>query len=142
MFDDSRRFERNKQDGNNSGLTLAPMIDVVFLLLIFFMVSTTFITRPGLNLELPESESKTETPSEHWVISIDPKSQLYLNESKISLDDLQARLNNDQRPVLIRADRTVSHGLVVSVLDQVKSAGISSINISTEPITSPRNNSS
>lgn len=134
MFEDSRRFEPSEaSQPDNSGLTLAPMIDVVFLLLIFFMVSTTFVTRPGLKLDLPESRSTTETATERWVISIDKTGQLYLNEEEIRLESLSTELQSNPKPVLVRADETVSHGIVVTILDSVKSAGIDSVNLSTEP---------
>lgn len=133
MYDDTRRFQRSTGDSGNTGLTLAPMIDVVFLLLIFFMVSTTFITRPGLKLNLPESTSTTKTPGKRWVVSIEKNGQLHLNQKSIRLDRLKTTLAKTPKPVLIRADEAVSHGIVVTVLDSVKSAGIDSVNLSTEP---------
>lgn len=132
MNEDSRRFERSTEGTGTSGLTLAPMIDVVFLLLIFFMVSTTFVARPGLKLNLPESESTTKTPTERWVVSVERNGQLYLNDEKTELSKLRSRLNAERKPVVIRADEEVSHGIVVTVLDAVKTAGVESVDLSTE----------
>lgn len=140
MNEESRRFSRSTDDTGGSGLTLAPMIDVVFLLLIFFMVSTTFVARPGLKLDLPQSDSTTETPAERWVISIERNGQLYLNDDETDLDSLQSRVNAELKPVVIHADEAVSHGIVVTVLDTVKSAGVESVDLSTEaPEDEPEN---
>jgi biopolymer transport protein ExbD len=108
------------------------MIDVVFLLLIFFMVSTTFVVRPGLDLSLPQSDHEVETAPDRWVVSIDPEGSIYLNRETISRDALLERLSEDPKSVSLRADRTVPHGLVVEVLNTVKEAGVESVNVSTE----------
>lgn len=132
MFDDSNRFRSETQSDNDPSLTLAPMIDVVFLLLIFFMVSTTFIVRPGLNLNLPVSDDTVETPSEQWVISVDPEGTIFLDQEKITIETLQRTIQADKKPVTLRADRAVPHGMIVEVLESVKDAGIESMNITTK----------
>lgn len=137
MFKDSKRFRRSDQKRSFGGITLAPMIDVVFLLLIFFMVSTTFVTRPGLQVVLPRSGGEVKVPSDRWVISITQEAEVYLNEKPVQLSTLSSRLNQDPLPVLLRADENVPHGLVVSVLDRVRSAGIEDLNLSTRPIDQP-----
>jgi biopolymer transport protein ExbD len=138
MFEESKRFERSTDKSGGGGLTLAPMIDVVFLLLIFFMVSTTFISRPGLKINLPESDATAETPTERWVVSVAQTGQLYLDKNPVALPDLKETLRRNPKPVLIRADETISHGTVVAILDGVRSAGIESVNLSTEkPETNP-----
>lgn len=137
MFNDSKRFQRSTQEQSFGGITLAPMIDVVFLLLIFFMVSTTFVTRPGLQVVLPRSGGEVEVPSDRWVISITQEAEVYLNEKPVQLSTLSSRLNQEPLPVLLRADEKVPHGLVVSVLDRVRSAGIEELNLSTRPVDRP-----
>jgi biopolymer transport protein ExbD len=132
MTEDSNRYDRQRETGDTPSLSLAPMIDVVFLLLIFFMVSTTFVVRPGLDLSLPQSDHKVETAPDRWVVSIDPEGSIYLNRETISRDALLERLSEDPKPVSLRADRTVPHGLVVEVLNTVKEAGVESVNVSTE----------
>ncbi len=137
MFDESKRFRRSGQQRSFGGITLAPMIDVVFLLLIFFMVSTTFVTRPGLQVVLPRSGGDVKVPSDRWVISVTEDAEVYLNEKPVDLSTLGARLGEEPLPVLVRADENVPHGLVVSVLDRVRSAGIEELNLSTRPLDQP-----
>lgn len=134
MFDDSQRFSRRSQEEPSSGITLAPMIDVVFLLLIFFMVTTTFSSRPGIKVDLPSSGGQVEVPADQWVVSMTQEGTVYLNEQKVSLDTLESRLRSKPMPVLLRADEKIPHGLVVAVLDRVRSAGIQKLNLSTRPI--------
>ncbi len=136
MGDNSNRYDQQRETGHTPSLSLAPMIDVVFLLLIFFMVSTTFVVRPGLDLSLPLSDHEVEAAPDRWVVSVDPKGTIYLNREKITKEELLGRLEGDPRPVSLRADRTVPHGIVVDVLNTVKSAGVESVNVSTEE---PRN---
>jgi biopolymer transport protein ExbD len=131
MFDDKNRFRNTDRETGPGGLTLAPMIDVVFLLLIFFMVSTTFVVRPGLDLQLPTAQSQTDVSAEKWVISISPDGTYYLNRETVTLDKLSERLMASPKPVTVRADRTVPHGLVVNVLDTVQQSGIDSVSVST-----------
>lgn len=131
MFSDGNRFRREGRDSPDGGLSLAPMIDVVFLLLIFFMVSTTFVLRPGLQLELPASESTAQVSEDRWTITVTPEGNFYLNEEESSLEALQKRLEEDPKPTTVRADRTLPHGLIVDVLDAVQQAGIEAVNVST-----------
>lgn len=131
MFSDGNRFRREGRDSPDGGLSLAPMIDVVFLLLIFFMVSTTFVLRPGLQLELPTSESTAQVSEDRWTITVTPEGNFYLNEEESSLEALQKRLEEDPKPTTVRADRTLPHGLIVDVLDAVQQAGIEAVNVST-----------
>jgi len=127
-------FQRRQSESSSMGITLAPLVDVVFLLLIFFMVSTTFQVQPGLEVNLPQSSSTTEVESEPWVITIRPEGNLYLDNEQISLSDLKETLGESDRGVILKADRQVPHGAVVSVLDQVKEAGIGVVDISTRPV--------
>lgn len=128
-------FQRQQSDSPSMGITLAPLVDVVFLLLIFFMVSTTFQVQPGLEVNLPHSSTTTEVQSEPWIITIKSNGNLYLDNEQVSLADLKEQIvDTQQRGVILKADRQVPHGAVVSVLDQVKQAGISVVDISTRPV--------
>lgn len=131
MFEESNRFRDRSDRSTEAGLTLAPMIDVVFLLLIFFMVSTTFIVRPGLNLDLPESQSQSDVNPDHWVVSVSPEGNYYLNQDPVDLNSLNSKLQSDPKPVIVRADRSVPHGVIVDVLDTVQLTDIENITIST-----------
>ncbi len=134
MFEEAKPFGRLETEHQFTSLRITPLIDIVFLLLIFFMVSTTFTVQPGLQVELPGAGGEVEMAPERDVISISHEGQIYLNGESIRLADLIGQLDGDERIVVVRADRRARHGLIVSVLDSVRKAGVSRVNLSTRPL--------
>lgn len=122
---------------SNLLVDLSPLIDVVFLLLIFFMVSTRFKDDHGLDLNLPQSESQQETVSENLVIFVDQAGVIHLEENQVPLAELKQTLETklaaaDEKMVVLKVDKQVSHGLVVSVMDAAKTAGAEGITFAAE----------
>ncbi|MGA1862884.1 biopolymer transporter ExbD [Deferribacter thermophilus] len=123
----------------NAGLdiNLTPLIDVVFLLLIFFMVSTTFIYTNALKVDLPKAKGDEQTINKSIVIVINNNNEIFLNEKKISkfalyktLLDLKKKSEN--LPIILQADKDAKHGTVVYVMDQCKKAGFDRFTIAVE----------
>jgi biopolymer transport protein ExbD len=114
------------------------MIDVVFLLLIFFMLSTTFIVKPGIDVSLPEASSEQIRKSkEELTVTISNEGEIYIKEKQVRLDELDAIFINaatasKESMVIINADEHVSHGRVVEIMDRAKGAGISKLAVATE----------
>ncbi|MFP4687884.1 MAG: ExbD/TolR family protein [bacterium] len=127
-------FERKEEDSDGLGIILAPLIDIVFLLLIFFAVSTTFTMQPGLTVELPRGGGEQEVEPQRWVITMTAEREIFLNRDRIELEQLFTTISSDPLPVILRADRSIPHGVIVTILDQVRNAGIESVNISTLPL--------
>ena len=118
-------------------LNIAPLIDVVFLLLIFFMLSAHFVTQPGIKLTLPTASTAKLHPEEDIIISITNDNDLYLNEEKVNLDNLleklRIKLNKSQKKtVIIKADEKIDLGLAVKVMDIAKQAEAEGLVISTK----------
>ncbi|MBU4251781.1 MAG: biopolymer transporter ExbD [Candidatus Omnitrophica bacterium] len=118
-------------------LNIAPLIDVVFLLLIFFMLSAHFVTQPGIKLTLPTASTAKLHPEEDVIISITNDNDLYLNEEKVNLDNLleklRVKLNKSQKKtVIIKADEKIDLGLAVKVMDIAKQAEAEGLVISTK----------
>jgi len=112
-------------------------IDVLLMLLIFFMVSTTFIKQPGIHVDLPFSKSGTGNPQEGIVITVTDEKTLFLNDQKVTKEVLYSslrRLNLERHDnlVVIRADKKVEHGWVVAVMDIAKTAGFNRFAIATK----------
>lgn len=114
-------------------LDLSPLIDIVFLLLIFFMLSSSFILQPGIKVDLPKSvSSQTLKQSNHALITITPNGNLYFNDTIIAMDNLlKILLDTGKSSVIVQADGDVNLHYVVSVWDICRRAGITSINIAT-----------
>ncbi len=130
-------MEFRKQVRKEARIDLSPLIDVVFLLLIFFMVSTTFLQDAGLNLELPESEHQEQGSSEAMIIQIDSSGKYYYKGEKITLQKLREILpedikNETEKNVVIEADKKTEHGAVVEVMNIVKDSGGEGLTVATK----------
>lgn len=117
-------------------IMIAPLIDIVFLLLIFFMLVTKFLS-PSIAVTLPESNSSVMDDRYSITIYIDYKSDVYLENEWISLDEVTRELSfrRSDGPldfVRLRADRSADFQSVIEVLDAIRNAGISDIAIETE----------
>lgn len=125
---------RPDRDADEIRVELTSMTDIVFLLLIFFMVSTTFVdfTR-RLDIQLPETTaSEVVQETQHYVIEMDAEGGIRLDGQPISLQELPPRLAQGGAPtrprsVIIRADKRLSYGKVVTVLGVVRQAHIQDI---------------
>ena len=118
-------------------LNIAPLIDVVFLLLIFFMLSAHFVTQPGIKLTLPTASTAKLHPEEDVIISITNDNDLYLNEENVNLDNLLEKLRvkldkSQKKTVIIKADEKIDLGLAVKVMDIAKQAEAEGLVISTK----------
>lgn len=125
-------------------VNLTPLIDVVFLLLIFFMVTTTFDRHAKLKVSLPESTTKaTQQQSESLILSIDAKGNYFINDRQIinqQLDTLKSAIlktigedmNNIQDVALVlRADANTPHQAVVRAMDAASQLGLTKLSIAT-----------
>jgi biopolymer transport protein ExbD len=118
------------------GLDLTPMLDVVFLLLIFFMLTSIF-AKPLLPLDLPEAASGQVAGEPEIRLSISRDGRLHLNETEIGLELLGPRLGEMlagkmARDISLRADQGVPFGRVVEIMDLAKQAGAVNIAVVTE----------
>lgn len=119
-------------------LNLVPLIDVVFMLLIFFMLTTTFVHDRRLEVDLPVSESGSSERAERedHVIELDARGAIAVDGRRVSGEELGAVLAaiaDDGRPVVLWADARVVNQRVITVLDQARRAGIETIGLGTTP---------
>jgi len=121
-------------------LNLTPLIDVVFLLLIFFMVSTTFEKTSKLKIDLPEASAQaTKQVNKKIVIGIDVKGRYYINDRQLvntQLKTLKLALlkiagDNKEMPIVLRADAKTPHQAVVRAMDAASQLGLTRLSIST-----------
>jgi biopolymer transport protein ExbD len=113
---------------------MTPLIDVIFLLLIFFMLSSSFTFQSGIHVKLPKAVTSDVINEENFTISITSENVVYFNGKVTALSDLKERLQASRRrdiPVMIRADRRSSMGRIVDVWDLCRELGIQKINIAT-----------
>jgi len=119
-------------------IDLTPMVDVVFLLLIFFMISTTFVESPGISIKLPEASSQSiEREPKEFKIYLSREGDIYYLDRKISIADYKKLLaehqsNADNTTILLLADQESRHGKVVTLMDLARDAGFVKLAIATE----------
>ncbi|OGX36222.1 MAG: hypothetical protein A3C36_03840 [Omnitrophica WOR_2 bacterium RIFCSPHIGHO2_02_FULL_52_10] len=115
-------------------IDIAPLVDVIFLLLIFFMLSSSFTFQSGINVKLPKAVTSDILREENLIVTITSENIIYLNNDVITLKELENRLSQSDakmRPLLIKADRRASVGRIVDVWDLCRNLGIERINIAT-----------
>jgi biopolymer transport protein ExbD len=118
-------------------INITPLIDVLFLLLIFFMVSSTFLEQPGIKLELPQAQSAVVVEQEDYILFVDKESNMFLNDKAVRMQDLEAKIKEalpkmKDMALVLKADQEVSHGFVVKVMDIAKRSGVKKLIIGTK----------
>ena len=116
---------------------LAPLIDIVFILLIFFAVSSSLISdNESIPLELPTAVSSENNPPD-LVISVKKTQEIYINSQKITIAQIppiiiQALSSNPSTQVIINADKKLDYGFIISLLDKIRLSGCSNIALQVE----------
>jgi len=127
------RFKRHVQF-EKGHLDIAPLIDCIFLLLIFFLLTSNFIFQPGIKINLPKAVTSEVVQENTLVITVTSDNRFYLNEAPITFVELRSKLKSTAdkgKPILIKADRDVALGRVVNIWDFCRDIGITQINIAT-----------
>ncbi len=128
------RFRSRQTRTLSAQFDLTPLIDCVFNLLLFFMLTSSFILMPGIRINLPKALTSEAIPEKGVVVTVTEENLIYLNERAVTLADLASRLEQaaaKHQSLLIRADRRASLGKVVEVWDLCRDIGITQVNIAT-----------
>ena len=132
-----RRRRRQKSDFL-SEVNVLNLVDVMLVLLIIFILVAP-IMEHGIDVRLPKSSpSKIKSSEESMTVSIAPPGKIYLNENRVTLDELSSRLEqtalvNPETPLTLRADAKIRYDEVVKVLDTIRNSGLTRIGIATRP---------
>lgn len=136
------QFDGSRRSGQTPNLT--PLIDIVFLLLVFFMLTAHFVRDEGIPIELPEAESAATLDDQKRVeLTIDGSGDIRLNGTVTPLPDLEqairtALASSEDKSVTLKGDEDVSLGRSVAILDAARKAGAAGVNIVTrQPATAP-----
>ena len=122
----------------NADINVTPLVDVVLVLLIIFMV-TAPVLQSGIEVSVPKTRSVKEITEERMVISINKQQRVFLGNDPVNINEIKGKLRQKIRDpqnqsVFIRADEDVPFGAFATVMDAVKSAGITNVSIVTQPL--------
>jgi len=129
-------FKENNESENS--INILPMIDIIFAILSFFIISSLYLTKiDSIKLNLPKSSTAVREQNRFQIITVDSNEKIYYNSNEISLNNISAliktNIENVEEPIVIlRADTSVKHGLIVNLLDELKKIENIKIGISAE----------
>ena len=130
------RFRDSGDDGGgDAGIDMSAMIDMVFILLIFFIVTTTFVEETGVQVDKPQAASASRLEKTSIMIALTAKGEVVYGGREIGISGVQPlvrrMLQKEDLPVIIQADSAVPSGLMVRIVDQAKLGGAEKVSIAT-----------
>ena len=128
--------KRRKVQTEETNVNLTPMLDVVFIMLIFFIVTASFVKESGIDISRP-SAATAEKKSASILIAISENGQIWMQKRPVDVRSVRANIErllaeNPQSSVVIQADRQSRNGLLVEVMDQARLAGVQQISIAAD----------
>lgn len=131
--------KRNNNQGNQEGseIDLTPMLDVVFIMLIFFIVTAVFIKEPGVNVDRPSTQERNQVKNQNILVAIDSKNTIWIDRKKIderAIKNVIERMHADNPlgAVVIQADGKSNAASYAVVWDAAKEAGVTDIHLATD----------
>lgn len=131
----NREKLRSSDVAEDDSINISPLIDVVFILLIFFIITTVFVEHTGLTVDRPEAASTASISQDALLLGLDANGQVYFAGQRIEMrlvrPTFERLLAGTDRPVIIEMDRQTPAQTIVRLLDQLNLAGATSLNIAT-----------
>ncbi|MCB1792519.1 MAG: biopolymer transporter ExbD [Gammaproteobacteria bacterium] len=132
-----RRQRSQNTDADEAEINLTPMLDVVFIMLIFFVVTTSFVKESGVDVNRPIAASAQRQETANLLIAIRPNGEIWLDGRAIDLRAVRANIERlraelPESHVVIQGDKAAPIGLLVQVMDQVRMAGIDDVAIAAD----------
>lgn len=129
-----RKRARQEEDAD---IDITPMLDIVFIMLIFFIVTATFVKESGIDVTRPDAETAIKQNRVAILIAIRDNNEIWINRRKVDLASVRANIEklhaeNPQGGAVIQADRQAETGVLVEIMDQVRLAGVGAISIAAE----------
>ena len=127
--------EIQADDSNDAGIDISPLIDCVFILLIFFIVTTTFVEETGVEVDKPQAASSVQLEKTSILIALTDKGEVVYGGKEIGIAGVQPlvkrELRKEEVPVIIQADAASQSGVLVRVIDEAKLAGAKKVSLAT-----------
>ena len=131
----ARFREMAGDDDGETGIDMSPLIDCVFILLIFFIVTTVFVEETGVEVDKPQAASSVQLEKTSILLAITDKGEIVYGGREIGIAGVQPlvkrMMQKEEVPVIVQADQHVQSGLLVRVIDEAKLAGAQKVSIAT-----------
>jgi biopolymer transport protein ExbD len=132
------RKHYNGVSDEESAIDMTPMLDIVFIMLIFFIVTTSFVKESGVTVSRPSAETAAEDKKGNIMVALKPNGEIWIDKRSVDVRSVRAnveklRAESPESGVVIQADTESKTGLLVQVMDQIRLAGISNISIAADP---------
>jgi len=125
-----------EDDGDETGIDMSPLIDCVFILLIFFIVTTVFVEETGVEVDKPQAASSVQLEKSSILLALTAEGQVVYGGRDIGIGGVQPLvkrlLQSEDLPVIIQADTVAHSGLLVRIIDEAKLAGAGKVSVATK----------
>ncbi|MAW80137.1 MAG: biopolymer transporter ExbD [Parvularcula sp.] len=120
-------------------VNVTPLLDIVFIMLIFFIVTSTFVKEPGIEVDRPEAVSATDRKLAAIIVAISANDEIWINKERVELEEVRAvveqlRRENPRGTAVVQADAESKTRLLVEVVTQIRSTGVADVAVSTEDV--------
>ncbi|MEY8263847.1 biopolymer transporter ExbD [Bermanella sp. 47_1433_sub80_T6] len=132
------RKQHVSADIEDSTIDMTPMLDIVFIMLIFFIVTTSFVKESGVSVSRPSASTAQEDKNGNIMVAIKPNGEIWVDKRAVDVRSVRANIEklkaeSPQSGVVIQADTDSRTGILVQVMDQIRLAGVSNISIAADP---------
>ncbi|WP_425411017.1 ExbD/TolR family protein [Hyphococcus sp.] len=127
------------QADNDEDVNVTPLLDIVFIMLIFFIVTSTFVKEPGVEITRPDAVTASERKLASIIVAISGEDEIWINKERVELEGVktaveQLRRENPKGTAVVQADAESKTRLLVEVVNQIRATGITDVAVSTEDV--------
>jgi len=127
-------MRRHRKAADEAEINITPMLDIVFIMLIFFIVTTSFVKETGIDINRPSANTAEKKPRGNILIAINSNGEIWIAKRRVELRSVRANVErlhaeNPEGSVVILADKDSKNGTLVEVMDQVRLAGVKNVSI-------------
>lgn len=132
------RKQHASLDSEESSIDMTPMLDIVFIMLIFFIVTTSFVKESGVTVSRPSAQTAAEDKKGNIMVAIKPTGEIWIDKRAVDVRSVRANIEklkaeSPESGVVIQADTDARTGILVQVMDQIRLAGVTNISIAADP---------
>jgi biopolymer transport protein ExbD len=129
---------RYKSDSDDDSIDLTPMLDVVFIMLIFFIVTSSFVKESGIEINRPSAKSAVKVKNGNILVAINPNGEIWIDKRLVDLRAIRANIERlraemPNSNVVVQADSEAKTGVLLKVIDQIKLGGVKNVSVSATP---------